>query len=152
MAQLLQNESESDYDEGKDIDEWKRICEEQGIGVTSGEGEPTGPSEVDEDPDDAPQITNMRAQMKVLCQLLKHQQQELKEKCTMSTEILGRHKNFMKLVKSLDEDMQVYQHAVAQQEPPQQPTIVQGQQHPQPMTLKGGSDPGNQYINSHTAM
>ena len=54
MAQLLQNESESDYDEGKDITEWKWICEEQGIDVTSGEGKPTGPSEVDEDPDDAP--------------------------------------------------------------------------------------------------
>ena len=141
MAQLLQNESESDYDEGKDIAEWKRICEEQGIDVTSGEGEPAGPSEVDEDPDDAPQITNMWVQMKVLHQLLKHQRQELKEKCTMSTEILGRHKNFMELVKSLDEDMQVYQHAEAQQEPPQQPAIVQGQQHPQPTTLKGGSDP-----------
>ena len=35
MAQLLQNESESDYDEGKDIAEWKQICEEQGIDVTS---------------------------------------------------------------------------------------------------------------------
>ena len=46
MAQLLQNESESDYDEGKDIAEWKRICEEQGIDVTSGEGKPAGPSEV----------------------------------------------------------------------------------------------------------
>ena len=95
MVQLLQNESESDYDE-------------QGIDVTSGEGEPAGPSEVDEDPDNAPQITNIWAQMKVLCQLLKHQWQELKEKCTMSTEILGWHKNFMELVKSLDEDMQVY--------------------------------------------
>ena len=37
--------------------------------------------------------------------------------------------------------MQVYQHAEAQQEPPQQPTIVQGQQHPQPTTSKGGSEP-----------
>ena len=119
----------------------KWICEEQGIDVTSGEGEPTGPSEVDEDPDDAPQITNMRVQMKVLHQLLKHQWQELKEKHTMSTEIIGWHKNFMELVKSFDEDMQVYQHAEAQQEPPQHPTIVQGQQHPQPTTLKGGSDP-----------
>ena len=100
MAQLLQNES--DYNEGKDIAEWKWICEEQGIDVTSGEGEPTGPSEVDEDPDDTPQITNMQVQMKVLCQLLKHQWQELKEKRTMSTEILGWHKNFMELVKSLD--------------------------------------------------
>ena len=124
MAQLLQNESESDYDEGKDIAEWKRICEEQGIEVTSGEGEPAGPSEVDEDPHDAPQITSMRAQMKALCQLLKHQRQELKEKHTMSTEIIGWHKNFMELVKSLDEDMQVYQHAEAQQEPQQQPAIV----------------------------
>ena len=79
MAQLLQNESETDYDEGKDIAEWKRICEEQGIDVTSGEGEPAGPSEVDEDPDDTPQITNMWAQMKVLHPLLKHQQQELRE-------------------------------------------------------------------------
>ena len=113
MAQLLQNESESDYDEGKDIAESKWICEEQGIDVTSGEGEPAGPSEVDEDPDDAPQITKMRVQMKVLHQLLKHQQQELQEKCTMSTEIIGWHKNFMELVKSLDEDMQVYQHAEA---------------------------------------
>ena len=135
------NVSYSDYNEGKDIVEWKRICEEQGIDATSGEGEPAGPSEVDEDPDDAPQITNMWAQLEVLRQLLKHQQQELKEKCTMSTEILGRHKNFMELVKSLDEDMQVYQHAEAQQEFPQQPAIVQGQQHPQPTTLKGGSDP-----------
>ena len=141
MAQLLQNESESDYDEGKDIAEWKRICEEQGIDVTSGEGEPAGPSEVDEDPDDAPQITSMRAQMKVLRKLLKHQRQELKEKRTMSTEIIGWHKNFMELVKSLGKDMQVYQHAEAQQEPQQQPAIVQGQQHPQPTTLKGGSDP-----------
>ena len=100
MAQLLQNES--DYNVGKDIAEWKWICEEQGIDVTSGEGKPTGPSEVDEDPDDTPQITNMQVQMKVLCQLLKHQWQELKEKHTMSTEILGWHKNFMELVKSLD--------------------------------------------------
>ena len=46
--------------------------------------------------------------MKVLCQLLKHQWQELKEKHTMSTEILGQHKNFMEFVKLLDEDMQVY--------------------------------------------
>ena len=91
MAQLLQNESESDYDKGKDIAEWKPICEEQGIDVTSGEGEPAGPSEVDEDPDNAPQITNMWVQMKVLRQLLKHQWQELKEKGTMSTEILGWH-------------------------------------------------------------
>ena len=124
MAQLLQNESESDYDEGKDIAEWKRICEEQGIDVTSGEDEPAGPSEVNEDPNDAPQITNMRVQMKVLHQLLKDQWQKLKEKRTMSTEILGWHRNFMELVKSFDKDMQVYQHAEAQQEPPQQPTIV----------------------------
>ena len=53
MAQLLQNENESNYDEGKDIAEWKQICEEQGIDVTSGEGKPAGPSEVDEDPDNA---------------------------------------------------------------------------------------------------
>ena len=89
MAQLLQNESESDYNEGKDIAEWKRICEEQGIHVTSGESKPAGPLEVDEDPDDTPQITSMWAQMKVLCQLLTHQWQELKEKRTMSTEIIG---------------------------------------------------------------
>ena len=102
MAQLLQNESESDYDEGKDIAEWKRICEEQCIDVTSGEGEPAGPSEVDEDPDNTPQITSMQAQIKVLRQLLKHQWQELKEKHTISTEIIGWHKNFMELVKFLD--------------------------------------------------
>ena len=79
MAQLLQNKSESDYEEGKDIAEWKWICEEQGTDVTSGEGKPAGPSEVDEDPDDTPQITYMWVQMKVLCQLLKHQWQAQRE-------------------------------------------------------------------------
>ena len=42
MTQLLQNESETDYDvdEGKEEAEWKKICEEEGIDITLGEGEP----------------------------------------------------------------------------------------------------------------
>ena len=41
MTQLLQNENESDYvDEGDNEADWKKICQEEGIDITSGKGEP----------------------------------------------------------------------------------------------------------------
>ena len=69
MTQLLQNESETDYDvdEGEEEAEWKKICEEEGINITSGEGEPQ--VEALEDPEDDPvddKISSMWVQMKVL--------------------------------------------------------------------------------------
>ena len=69
MTQLLQNESETDYDvdEGEEEAEWKKICEEEGITITSGEGKPQ--EKPLEDPEDDPannKIRSMWAQMKVL--------------------------------------------------------------------------------------
>ena len=106
MTQLLQNENESDYvDEGDDEADWKKICQEEGIDITSGKGE-----HVEEavEHDDAPaneKITSMQVQMKVLHKLLKQQWEELKQKGSTSVDIIGCHKNFMELVKSLDDTM-----------------------------------------------
>ena len=47
----------------------------------------------------------MWAQMKVLRKLLKQQWEELKQKGSTSVDIISHHKNFMELVKSLDDTM-----------------------------------------------
>ena len=107
INQLLQNESETDYDidEGVEEAEWKEICKEQGIELTLGEGEPQEELLEDdaEDPEDG-KIRSMQSQMKVLQKLLKQQREELKEKGDMEN-IIGQHKNFMQLIKSLDDCM-----------------------------------------------
>ena len=78
------------------------ICKED---LTSGEGKPQ--EEPLDDPEDD-KISSMQAQMKVLWKLLKQQREELKQKDGISVDmvnITGCHKNFMELVKSLDDSM-----------------------------------------------
>ena len=69
----------------------------------------------------------MWVQMKVLCKLLKQQWEELKQKGSTSVDIIGHHKNFMELVKLLDDTMHEMQG--------EQPTTVQPEQL-QPTTSK----------------
>ena len=76
-----------------------------GIDITSGKGEPV---EEAVEHDDAPaneKLTSIWAQMKVLHKLLKQQWEELKQKGSTSVDIIGHLKNFMELIKSLDDTM-----------------------------------------------